>query len=92
MEYFNKAIELHPVESTYFDSRGTCLIELGEYKKAIEDLTKAIALNKEFEPSWNRRGVCYFHLEKYQEAVQDFTQAIKLKPLKCFYENRAEAY
>ena len=72
--------------------------ELGEYKKALEDLTKVIdstvrSRNSSEYTYFSNRGMAYFGLGEYTKALADYEEALRLNPqwLEA-YEGRAEVY
>ncbi|QIR41039.1 tetratricopeptide repeat protein [Tolypothrix sp. PCC 7910] len=52
--------------------------ERGDYKKAVEDLTKVITLNPRNSQAYNRRGDAFYRLGDYQKAQADSSKAIQL--------------
>ena len=71
---------------------------MGEYKKALEDLTKAIdstvrPRNARECVYFSTRGMTYFELGEYIKALADYEEALRLNPqwLEA-YEGRAEVY
>jgi len=79
MEYFDEAIRLDPNDAGAYPSRGLAYATLGQYEKAIEDLTEAIRLN----PNafiYGSRGLAHATLGQYEKAIEDYTEAIRLDP------------
>lgn len=66
-------------------------IQLGEYKQAIELISKSIELKNDWEISYFYRAVAYHNMENFDEAILDYTKALKINPKMCdAYYNRAK--
>ena len=85
------AVYVHP---EYYYERGMTNYYLGNYKKAVDDLTAVIdptiKLNKFVNSDYYfTRGNSYYNLQKFQLAVDDYNMAIELNPSKPeYYSNR----
>ena len=73
--------------------KGKDSFENGDYRTAIEFLTKSIKQDSLFADAFNLRGISYLKLFKYDEALKDFTAAIDLNLLKIgiFGKNKEKA-
>ena len=100
-------IELEKIfeDETYYNNRGLCYYESGEYNKAIQDFTKIIALNTDdygdliclvrsgVALAYQNRANCYRELEELEKAISDYSKSIKLMSDNCTaYNNRGEIY
>ena len=66
-------------------------IQDGNYKNAIDLITKSIELKNDFEISYFYRAVACHALNKTSEAMLDYTKSIKLNPkMTDAYYNRAK--
>jgi tetratricopeptide (TPR) repeat protein len=66
---------------------------LGDYKGAIEDLTKAIELSPKSSLAYNNRGLSKVKIKDLEGAVDDFTKAVELDPKNgAAYFNRGIAF
>jgi tetratricopeptide (TPR) repeat protein len=76
----------------YFIDRANSLHYMGEYPRAIADLTQALKL----EPTadiYQRRGDYYLATGAVENAISDYSEAIKLAPNRQqFLHARAKAY
>ncbi|XP_031625601.1 uncharacterized protein LOC116342217 [Contarinia nasturtii] len=63
--YYNKAIELWPNNVIYYGNRCTCLIERGEYKRALQDSRHAVALENSFTKGYEQMARCSLILGYY---------------------------
>ena len=61
-------------------TRGGKLLYLGEYRQAVEVLTKAIELEPADAAIYVNRGAAYAALAQYGLAIADYDQAIELDP------------
>jgi tetratricopeptide (TPR) repeat protein len=67
--------------------------DLGNYRQAIEDLSRAIEIKPGFAEAYNNRGIAYKGLGNYKLAIEDYNRAIEIKPGYAeAYNNRGNAY
>ena len=72
---------------------GYAFLNMGKYKKAIDNYTRAIALTPGSFRWIGSRCFCYVQTHKYAEAINDCTKAIEInKEYAYAYKERAEAY
>ena len=74
-----------------FLDEGIFEINQGNFKKAIELITKSIELKNDWEISYFYRAVANQASNNFDEAILDYTKALKINPNMCdaFY-NRAK--
>ena len=73
--------------------RGGELLYLGEYRRAVQVLTKAIELEPDDADIYINRGAAYAALAEYESAIADYNKAIELDPDNATaYNNRGLAY
>ena len=82
--YYDEIISTDPEDTsilaeTYYN-RGTAYSTIGEYDRAIEDLTKAIELRPNDPRAYYNRGGTYIDKQFYELAIKDFDKAIILSP------------
>jgi tetratricopeptide (TPR) repeat protein len=71
-------------------NRGTAYFTLGDYRAAIEDLSRAIEIDPEFAPAYLNRGTAYEAMGDYAKAIADFNKALEINPRYALaYHNRA---
>lgn len=75
--FWKEAIRKNPKDEDLYGQRGLYYAKIGEYEKAIDDLTKALSI-KEISMDYNNRGECYRYLKQYGKAREDYVQALKL--------------
>jgi tetratricopeptide (TPR) repeat protein len=68
-----------PIFAKAFSERGSENVELGEYRKAIQDYDKAIHLSANLE-LYNDRGLAYQASGDFDQALEDFQDAIGRNP------------
>ncbi len=61
-------------------NRGLAYIDLGEYRRAIEDYDEALRLDPGNASAYNNRGYAYRELGEYRRAIKDLDQALRLDP------------
>ncbi len=75
VEYCNSKIEFEKHNHLYFGARGKAYYELGEYGKAVEDLSRALELSPTYSIGLYNRGLCYYDTEEYELAIKDLENA-----------------
>ena len=53
---------------------------MGEFDKAVQDLTAVIAINKNFHRAYYYRGIAYKELNLLDRALADFKAAYRISP------------
>src|SRR5262249_44565006 len=72
--------------------KGRELLQKGQYRAAIDELTQAIASKPDLALAWNARGYAYLLLRDPTNAIKDFDRAIELNPRYAnAYRNRGSA-
>ncbi len=93
IEYYSKAIEVDPKYTNAYNNRGAAYVDLGEYRKAIDDFTKTIKLDPKHASAYNNRGIAYREWGQFQKALDCFNKAIELFPRnEEFYYGRGVVY
>lgn len=79
---YEKAIELVQDRAEYYIDYGMCLIQLGDYKEAIEQFDKAILdkdnsiVRQNNKAALRGKGIAYYLNGKYKKAVKCFDEAL----------------
>lgn len=76
---YTKVIELKPDGESYY-VRGNSYLEIGEYAKAITDLTESIRLDPKYYWSYKQRAKAYRKLKKLRLAQADERKAAAIGP------------
>jgi tetratricopeptide (TPR) repeat protein len=72
--------------------KGRELLQKGQYRAAIDELTEALAAKPDHVLALNARGYAYYLLRDYKNAMQDLDRAIELNPRYAnAYRNRSAA-
>lgn len=75
----NKWIEENPDDSSPYFSRHYAWMELGEPRRALDDMNTSIKLEPN-QYSFLARGEVHRHLGEYEQAAQDFATAEAMDP------------
>ncbi len=79
LENFDKAIELDPQASDYYEWRGYAKRALGRNDDAIDDFNKMVEIDGS-PYAYEVRGKAFLRLKRYQQAIADFSKMIELTP------------
>ncbi len=80
IEAYTKAIEFAPNFMDAFLNRAATYIEIGDYKKAINDFEKIKAAKfRQYDIFFNC-GLAYYRSKRFKDAIADFETALKYKP------------
>jgi len=63
-----------------YGKRGDAYDDLGDRKRAIEDLSDAIRLDPNYEWAYAVRGYIFDQLGEFDRAIADYTESIRLDP------------
>ncbi len=77
IDYFNKALDLNPID-LYYNNRAVAYLKADKFDKAIEDYNYLLAYNKNNGSYYFGRGVVYFYMENYDLAKLDFENSSNL--------------
>jgi tetratricopeptide (TPR) repeat protein len=83
LEFYNKALQLHPDDWKSLYQAGNCLEQMGKLDEARDHYTRAITqLEKEGDPyGWPYQGMARLLLDDKPEAALDFARkAVNLQP------------
>ena len=91
IQYYSKKIKSDADNYEHYFQRANAYRQIGNYNKAIEDLTKVIDLNPNHWNAYSTRSVCYYFIGQKQTAFEDAAKAIELNPEgeAILYYNRA---
>ncbi|KAG1734694.1 phosphoprotein phosphatase [Suillus paluster] len=77
---YSLAIELNPLDATYWCNRAAARTKLEEYGFALADASKAIEVDPKYAKAYYRRATCYLQIAKPQLAIADFKKVVVLEP------------
>jgi Tetratricopeptide repeat. len=82
LQDFEKTVELNANYNPFGVALniGIAHLNLEEYDKAIESLTKAIAVDSKSAATYHTRGLARYAQEEYKEAVDDFLKSFDISP------------
>lgn len=78
--FLDKAIAADPKNLESLSLRGSLREALGQYDKAIEDMTRVLELSPKAAAVYNQRGSARFKAGKIKESVEDFDKFLELRP------------
>jgi tetratricopeptide (TPR) repeat protein len=81
---FSKAIAIKPKLVTAWVWRGTCLLLMGDFQKAITNLNGAIALNPKKVEAYVHRASAYAQLGNRAQTIADLDRAVSLNSQSAF--------
>jgi len=84
-----KAVAKEPMNSSYLDTYGWVLFQLGNYDKSIAQLKQAL-LYSNSATLYEHIGLAYFESGDYTEAKQAFTKALELDPKKIYLQQKID--
>jgi len=70
--YYNRYLQSNNRIPKVLFNRGVCLLNTGQYVKAISDFQEALKLNASFSEAYYNIGLAYQRLGKYEEAIRNF--------------------
>ncbi|TFH33388.1 MAG: tetratricopeptide repeat protein [Anaerolineales bacterium] len=76
----SRALEMDPSDAWAWANRGVAYGKLGQYDKAVADLSRALELDPGNAWVWANRGVAYRELGQPDKAVADFSHAQEMDP------------
>lgn len=84
-----KAVAKEPMNSSYLDTYGWVLFQMGNYDKSIAQLKQAL-LYSNSATLYEHIGSAYFESGDYTEAKQAFTKALELDPKKIYLQQKID--
>ena len=64
--------------ATVYNNKSYCLVELGEYDKALPVVEKALEMDNTIAYIWDTRGEIFYHKKSYSKSISDMNKAIEL--------------
>ncbi|MCX8082500.1 MAG: tetratricopeptide repeat protein [bacterium] len=80
LQFAESAVAYNPFSFKYLHFAGTTALNLGEYQKAYELLTKGINLHPYYDSTHNNLGLIYLFIGDIEKAESSFFTALKLNP------------
>ena len=95
-KYFEEALNLEPNQQdvpSIYSYLGVALKDMGEYRRALDELKKGVELDPERTDIYNLMGFCHFKLKEHAAAIEYFKKIIQLDPSSAIdYANIASNY
>lgn len=76
----DKAIDIEPKESEFYEVRGVAQAKLNRSSDALKSYDRAIALNNQYYAPILRRGILRYELKSFTDAEQDLKASLALAP------------
>ncbi len=93
---FEEALNLEPNQQdvpSIYSYLGVALKDMGEYRRALDELKKGMELDPERTDIYNLMGFCHFKLKEHAAAIENFKKIIQLDPSSAIdYANIASNY
>ncbi len=77
---YDKALSFDPSAASAYSGRGSCYLELQNWREAKRDFDKCVALECGNVSIYWRRAIARYHLGETKEALSDLDKAIELCP------------
>ena len=78
--YYNKALEMDPNYSEYYNEAGNLLQEMDRYEEAVEYYARAIECSAPYAEVYFNKGVCHARLGSLEQALSCFRKTLELNP------------
>jgi len=75
IDAYTKAINLNPMDPTYYGNRAACYLAMHQLEKCVDDSNDAINLDPNFVKGWVRKGRALYYLGRFKEAKQSLQKA-----------------
>lgn len=93
IEYFNKAIEINPIDPLTYKYLGDLYNALGDNNNSLGNYDLAISLDPQFTQAYFSRGNVFCKKNKLEKALNDYNKAIELNQENPeFYKVRGDLY
>jgi tetratricopeptide (TPR) repeat protein len=79
-EFYDKLLELKPLNFTEWSNMGRYLSDIKRYDEALNCYSRSIDLNDKFVLSWYNKANTLVDLERYEEALECYDKAIEVDP------------
>jgi DnaJ family protein C protein 7 len=80
IENYSKAINLNPIEPSYYANRAACYLGLNKFNKYIEDCNETLNIEANHTKAMRRKGRSQYCLGDFHEAKESFNKAIEIDP------------
>jgi tetratricopeptide (TPR) repeat protein len=89
----NNGLMVQPQDANYFYNVGIGHYEIGNWDRAISNLTKSLQLDPTNWPAYGFRGCSFVARGDWDKAIEDFSRQIQADPTNALaYVNRGNAY
>jgi tetratricopeptide (TPR) repeat protein len=79
-KFFEKALTKEPDSTSYLNSLGICMKDLGKYKEAVDYYNQALKLRPQDTKILFNKALCYMQMSEFDRATKTFHQILKVDP------------
>jgi len=90
LNYFNRALEINPMDSGMWLDKGSVLISLKRDNEALDCFDESIRLNPDSELAWTKKGVWFLDVSKDKESIPYFNEALRINPFNTYAKKGLE--
>lgn len=76
LKFYNKAIDMDPNYSEYYNERGNLHQKMGQYEQALADYQQALRCSAPYSELYFNHGVCLHKLGHLPEAIASFSKSL----------------
>lgn len=80
IECYSKAINLNPIDPSYYANRAACYLGLNKFHKCIEDCNETLNIDPKFTKALRRKARSHYCLGNIIDAKECFNRAIEIDP------------
>jgi len=81
LENYNKAIEISPDETMFYNMRANCYYNKEYYQEAIDDWNLILEKDNDYNINYFNKAYAEHLLELFEEAIEDYTKDIEISSL-----------
>ncbi|MDD3022066.1 MAG: tetratricopeptide repeat protein [Alphaproteobacteria bacterium] len=79
LEFFDKALEINPLNADAWNNRGVALFKMGKLDDALKCYDKALKADHENLDSLRNKGFVLRSMQRFEEALECYEQVIALE-------------
>jgi len=79
LEFFDKALEMNPLNADAWNNRGVALFKMGKLDDALKCYDKALKADHENLDSLRNKGFVLRSMQRFEEALECYEQVIALE-------------
>ena len=92
ISFFQKSLELNPIDSNVWFNLGVAFEKLSLFDKALSFLNTSVQINSNNHLALNEIGIIYYNSGKFKESIRYFEKALEINPNNAtFLQNKKAA-